>query len=91
MAKVKQNNFGRFYCLIKGRPEIDKELMVHQFTDGRTTHLREMYREEYEEMCDAIEGKQRETSSKVQLKDGVRRRFSGYSGWGYIPLTTGTE
>lgn len=68
MAKVKQNNFGRFYCLIKGRPEIDKELMVHQFTDGRTTHLREMYREEYEEMCDAIEGKQRETSSTVQLK-----------------------
>lgn len=55
MAKIKQNNFGRFYCLTKGRPEIDKESMVSQFTDGRTTHLREMYREEYEEMCDMLQ------------------------------------
>ena len=26
-----------------------------QYTDGRTTHLREMYRDEYNEMCDALE------------------------------------
>ena len=51
----KANNFGRFYVLAKKNPAIDKESMVLQFTDGRTTHLREMYQDEYNEMCDAIE------------------------------------
>ena len=51
----KAKNFGRFYVLAKKNPAIDKESMVLQFTDGRTTHLREMYQEEYNEMCDAIE------------------------------------
>lgn len=51
----KANNFGRFYVLAKKNPAIDKESMVLQFTDGRTTHLREMYQDEYNEMCDALE------------------------------------
>lgn len=51
----KAKNFGRFYVLARQRPEIDKESMVLQFTDGRTTHLREMWQDEYNEMCDAIE------------------------------------
>ena len=51
----KAKNFGRFYVLAKRNPAIDKESMVLQFTDGRTTHLREMYQDEYNEMCDAIE------------------------------------
>ena len=51
----KAKNFGRFYVLARQRPEIDKESMVLQFTDGRTTHLREMYQDEYDEMCDTIE------------------------------------
>ena len=41
--------------LARQKPEIDKESMVLQFTDGRTTHLREMYQDEYNEMCDALE------------------------------------
>lgn len=53
--RKKVNNFGRFYVLAKKNPAIDKESMVLQFTDGRTTHLREMYKDEYDEMCDAIE------------------------------------
>lgn len=53
--RKKANNFGRFYVLAKKNPAIDKESMVLQFTDGRTTHLREMYKDEYDEMCDAIE------------------------------------
>ena len=53
--RKKANNFGRFYVLAKKNPAIDKESMVLQFTDGRTTHLREMYQDEYNEMCDAIE------------------------------------
>lgn len=53
--RKKANNFGRFYVLAKKNPAIDKESMVLQFTDGRTTHLREMYQDEYNEMCDALE------------------------------------
>lgn len=55
MKREKQNNFGRFYALASKNPAIDKESMVLQYTDGRTTHLREMYRDEYNEMCDALE------------------------------------
>ena len=53
--RKKANNFGRFYVLAKKNPAVDKESMVLQFTDGRTTHLREMYQDEYNEMCDALE------------------------------------
>lgn len=53
--RTKAKNFGRFYVLAKKNPAIDKESMVLQFTDGRTTHLREMWQDEYNEMCDAIE------------------------------------
>lgn len=53
--RTKAKNFGRFYVLAKKNPAIDKESMVLQFTDGRTTHLRDMWQDEYNEMCDAIE------------------------------------
>lgn len=52
----KVNRFSRFYALLKGNPAADKESLVLQYTDGRTTSLREMSREEYDEMCDALEG-----------------------------------
>lgn len=52
----KVNRFSKFYALLKGSPSADKESMVLQYTDGRTTSLREMKQEEYEEMCDALEG-----------------------------------
>ena len=52
----KANRFSRFYALLKGNPAADKESLVLQYTDGRTTSLREMSREEYDEMCDALEG-----------------------------------
>lgn len=54
MGSIK--NFGRFYAILKGRPEINKDDIVMEFTDGRTTHLREMRAEEYIEMCSALDG-----------------------------------
>lgn len=59
MSKIK--DYGRFYALLKKYPAIEKDDIVLQFTDGRTTHLREMKAKEYLEMCDAIEGKPRPT------------------------------
>lgn len=55
MNKIR--NFGRFYALLRRNPFIDKDEIVMQFTDGRTSHLREMRTAEYLEMCDFIEGK----------------------------------
>ncbi len=61
MNKIR--NFGRFYALLKKHPAIEKDEIVLQFTDGRTTHLREMKAAEYIEMCDTIEGKPRPTTA----------------------------
>ena len=57
-------NFARFYGILKERftfaskelGEEFKESLVSQFTNGRTTSLREMSREEYDAMCDRLEG-----------------------------------
>lgn len=52
MAK---RNYTKFYALLKQRPSIDKDELVLQFTDGRTTHLTEMSNQEYNEMISALE------------------------------------
>lgn len=57
-------NFARFYGILKkGYKFASKELgdefkegLVSQFTDGRTTSLREMTKKEYDTMCDKLEG-----------------------------------
>jgi len=52
MAK---NSFSRFYALLNKNPGLDKEELVLQFTDGRTTSLRQMSRVEFDAMCDALQ------------------------------------
>lgn len=57
-------NFARFYGILKksykfATKELGdefKEGVVSQFTNGRTTSLREMTRKEYDMMCDKLEG-----------------------------------
>lgn len=54
------NNYGRFWTAfnslrIPGDAEYYKRSFVLQFTDGRTEHLHEMTRAEYDRMCDAVE------------------------------------
>ena len=79
--RKKANNFGRFYVLAKKNPAIDKEPMVLQFTDGRTTHLREMYQDEYNEMCDALEfgparaGREARSENLRRLRSSVLLRI----------------
>ena len=48
-------NYSRFYALLKRLPRCDKESMVYQFTNGRTTHLHEMADSEYDVMCREME------------------------------------
>ena len=68
MSKRKRN-YSRFYALAKEKGidlEQHKEVLVSQFTDGRTSSLREMTIAEYEDMCDCLQsGKQRGESSEA--------------------------
>lgn len=72
-------NFARFYGILKERftfaskelGEEFKESLVSQFTNGRTTSLREMSREEYDEMCDKLEGV---TAELIRTAKDVQRK-----------------
>lgn len=48
-------NFVRFYTLLKKLPGADKETLVYQYTNGRTTHLHLMADSEYRSMCNEME------------------------------------
>lgn len=67
MAK---GSFARFYALMNKNPQIDKDELVLQFTDGRTTHLHEMQRAEFEEMCDMLQygGPEEQAARERELK-----------------------
>ena len=49
------DNYGRFFGLLKRMPEADKDVLVDQFTNGRTTRLHLMSRQEYDVMCSEME------------------------------------
>lgn len=49
------DSYHRFYALLRRLPGADKEELVHQFTNGRTTHLSLMAEAEYRQMCDQME------------------------------------
>ena len=48
-------NYARFYTLLKKMPCADKETLVEQYTNGRTTHLHETTMQEYNTMCRDME------------------------------------
>lgn len=66
----KVTRFSRFYALLSANPNVDKGSLVLQFTDGRTTSLREMKQDEYDEMCDSLEGSK--TYYYKQAKEKLR-------------------
>ena len=91
MKKVK--NYGRFYALIKKHPKADKEDLVMQFTDGRTTSLRDMSLAEFNAMCDALDDKQNvkcaDHEERRKLRNAVLNRlqrlgFKTVDNWGEI-------
>ena len=66
-----ERNYARFYTLLKLLPGADKETLVAQYTDGRTTSLRETTRQEYDRMCRDME---RETGYD-EFVEGIRRQL----------------
>lgn len=53
--KTKKNDYSRFYALLKQNPMLEKDEIVSQFTNGRTTHVSQMSRQEFIRMCDALQ------------------------------------
>lgn len=53
--QTKKNDYSRFYALLKQNPMLEKEEIVSQFTNGRTTHVSQMSRQEFIRMCDALQ------------------------------------
>ena len=66
-----ERNYARFYTLLKKMPGADKETLVEQYTDGRTTSLRETTQQEYNKMCRDME---RETGYD-EFVEGIRRQL----------------
>ena len=62
-------NYARFYTLLKKMPCADKETLVSQYTDGRTTSLRETTRQEYDLMCRDME----QVAGYDEFVEGIRR------------------
>ena len=50
-----KHDYRQFYALLKQHPSVDKDELVLQFTDGRTSSLREMKEGEYMQMIGALE------------------------------------
>lgn len=50
-----ERNYARFYALLGKLPGADKETLVYQFTNGRTSHLHLMAENEYRSMCNEME------------------------------------
>src|SRR3712207_5810946 len=69
-------NYARFYTLLKRLPGADKEILVHQFTNGRTTHLHLMVRQEYERMCNEMERVAGYDARRAALRRELRKARS---------------
>ncbi len=50
-----ERNYARFYALLGKLPGADKETLVYQYTNGRTTYLHLMATNEYQSMCNEME------------------------------------
>ena len=71
-----ERNYARFYTLLKLLPGADKETLVAQYTDGRTTSLRETTPQEYDLMCRDMERLTDHDAQREALCRQLRRRRS---------------
>lgn len=75
------NNYKRFYKALAALPYLGdrndlKEQLVSDHTDGRTTHLGEMTREEYNRCCSVMECRVKLTDEAKRLHDRLKRARS---------------
>lgn len=71
-----ERNYARFYALLKRLPGADKETLVYQYTNGRTTHLHETTLREYDTMCNDMERVAGYDERMEAVRKELRRRRS---------------
>ena len=78
MAKRKYS-YSRFYAIAKAKGidlEVHKETLISQFTNGRTTSLKEMKQKEYDEMCDCLQTGRKANETPDQHKSRLKTHRS---------------
>lgn len=70
-------SYGRFYATLKRLPGADKDTLVEQYTNGRTTHLRLMEPGEYERMCRDMERVAGYDERREAYRSSLKRARSG--------------
>ena len=75
----RKRNYSRLYAIAKAKGidlEEHKEVLVSQFTGGRTTSLREMTPAEYEEMCECLQTGKSIGDDTAEYKERLRKARS---------------
>lgn len=75
----RKRNYSRLYAIAKAKSidlEQHKEVLVSQFTGGRTSSLREMTSNEYEEMCECLQTGKQHGETSAAYKERLRRARS---------------
>lgn len=78
-AMKKKRNYSRFYAIAKTKGiDLDqyKEELVAQFTGGRTSSLREMSQQEYEQMCSCLQTGKRIDEDERAYRERLRKARS---------------
>lgn len=75
----RKRNYSRLYAIAKAKSidlEQHKEVLVSQFTGGRTSSLREMTPTEYEKMCECLQTGKQLGETSAAYKERLRKARS---------------
>ena len=75
---MRDRSYAEFYALLKRLPEANKEELVHQWTDGRTTSLTEMSDKEYRSMVRGMRSLTEPVEELRKLRSQVLRQLQIY-------------
>ena len=76
---AKKRNYSRFYAIAKAKGidlEQFKDVLISEFTKGRTDSLKEMTEAEYNEMCDCLQSDRRVRESGEEFQAQRRKSRS---------------
>ena len=73
-----RNNYAAFYALLKSMPRASKEDLVLQWTNGRTSSLKEMSEREYSLMIRQLRQQVENLEEKKKARSAVLKQFQLY-------------
>ncbi len=76
----KKRNYSRFYAICRAKSidlSLYKEVLVAQFSKGRTNHLSELTQAEYDDMCSCLQSGKTIGEDVAAYKERLRKARSG--------------